>query len=130
MKIKEIDEILGVAPATFNDWKHASHDKYNLAKLLAALPASIAIEYIKKADAIAQSKPIMLLSTVNCSISDKSKHLKASQIKAILSGKLPDTPLEKYALKIIKTEASQIEIEQFASYYKIPKLKLLKTLND
>lgn len=129
MKIKEIHGILGVAPATFNDWKHPSHDKHNLAKLLVALPTNMAVKLIKEADTLIQNKPTMLLSTVNCSIGDKSKHLKASQIKALLSGKLPVSPLEKYALKIIKTEASHIEIEQFASYYKISKVKLQKTLN-
>lgn len=61
--------------------------------------------------------PTMLIATINCSIGDKRNHLDAETIKKLLQGKEPATNLEKYALDVIKTEATQQEIEAFIEYY-------------
>lgn len=124
MKIKDIQQLLGIPASTFHDWKKPGHEKHNLALLLSALSPEEAAKLVAIADKKALSKPVMLMSTVNCSIGNKSKHLKIAQIKALLAGKLPETPAEKYALKIIKTEATTEEIMCFADYYHIPKKKV------
>jgi hypothetical protein len=129
MKIKDIQQLLGIPASTFNDWKKPGHEKHNLALLLSAMSAEEAAKLVAIADKKALSKPVMLMSTVNCSIGNKSKHLKMGQIKALLSGKLPQTPAEKYALKIIKTEATAEEIMYFADYYKLPKTKVESVLH-
>lgn len=128
MKTKEIQQLLGIPASTFNDWKKQGHEKHNLALLLSALSPEEAAKLVAIADKKALSKPVMLMSTVNCSIGNKSKHLGIGQIKALLSGKLPQTPTEKYALKIIKTEATAEEIMYFVDYYKLPKAKVESVL--
>lgn len=55
----------------------------------------------------------MLLATVNCSIGNKANHLDAKTVLPLLQGKEPSTALERYALDIINTEATQEEIEAF-----------------
>jgi hypothetical protein len=129
MKTYEIQMILGVPPSTLNDWKDPNHEKHNLALLLMGLPSADALSLIKSSEQKISNKPIMLMSTVNCSIGDKSKHLKLGQIKALLGGKEPSNIYEKYALKTIKTEATKDEIMQFASYYKIPMKKVENVFN-
>jgi len=71
----------------------------------------------------------MLVATVNSSIGNENKHLKADDIKKLLLGIPPRSPIEKYALDIIKTEALQKEIEDFATYFKIPIEKINTILN-
>lgn len=129
MKIREVAQLLGIAPSTFNDWKKPGHEKHNLALLLSEISAEDAARLVGMADKKALAKPAMLMATVNCSIADKSKHLKIGQIKRLLSGKPPQTPSEKYALKIIKTEATIEEIMYFANYYKLPTAKVEQVLN-
>lgn len=72
--------------------------------------------------------PKMLVATVNCSIGDKNNHLKAEQIIALLNGKPQETIFEKYAIKTIKIEALQYEIDTFIGYYQIPKEKAYKII--
>ena len=45
----------------------------------------------------------MLVTTINSSIGNENKHLKAHDIKKLLMGIPPRSPIEKYALDIIKT---------------------------
>lgn len=126
MKTKEIALLLGVPPSTLHDWKK-NPEKKNLAAMLTAMPKEIALQFIK--DATKNQAPKMLLATVNCSIGNTKKHLKASDIKKLLSGIEPETTVEKYALEVIKTEATQEEIISFATYYRVPKKSLSKILN-
>jgi hypothetical protein len=71
-----------------------------------------------------QEPPAMLRATVNCSIGNKSLHLKADDLIVLLSGgHIENSTLEQYAIKTIKTEALQKEIDDFLSFYKIPKEK-------
>lgn len=127
MKIKEISELFGVPASTFHDWQK-NPEKSNLAALLASIPKEIAVQYAKNVKPKKQP-PLMLLATVNCSIGDKNKHLDAKSVKNLLSGAKPKTVFEKYALDIIKTEASVQEIENFAKYYRIPKKSIMAVLN-
>ena len=128
MKTVEIHQVLGVSPSTFHDWKKSDHEKNALAMLLSEIPAGVAMTLIENSKKKAASKPIMLMSTINCSIGNKQKHLKLGQVKKLLVGKEPESPVEKYALKIIKTEADKAEIEQFAKYYKLSLGKVEKTV--
>jgi len=66
------------------------------------------------------SPPMMLLSTVNCSIGDKSKHFTLTSLKNIFYKKEKLNVYEKYALKTINNEALESEISDFVSYYHIP----------
>jgi hypothetical protein len=71
-----------------------------------------------------QEPPAMLRATVNCSIGDKSLHLKSDDLVILLSGgHIANSALEQYAIKTIKTEALKKEIDDFISFYKIPKEK-------
>lgn len=126
MKTKEIASLLGVPPSTLHDWKK-NPEKKNLAAILTAMPKEVALQFIK--DATKKQAPKMLLATVNCSIGNTKKHLKASDLKKLLSGNKAETSVEKYALDVIKTEATHEEIISFATYYRIPKKSLSKILN-
>jgi hypothetical protein len=70
----------------------------------------------------------MLIATANCSIGDKKKHLNARQVKNLLLGKKPKNVYENYALKIIKTEALQQEIEAFAQIHNLQLEQINKVL--
>ncbi len=74
-------------------------------------------------------KPMMLLSTVNCSIGDKSKHFTLTSLKKLFYKKTNLNSYEKYALKVIKKEAMKEEIEDFISYYKIPHSRIQKAIS-
>lgn len=126
MKTKEIASLLGVPPSTLHDWKK-NPEKKNLAAMLTAMPKEVALGFIN--DATKKQEPKMLLATVNCSIGNTKKHLKASDIKKLLVKNKPETSVEKYALDVIKTEATHEEIIAFATYYRIPKKSLSKILN-
>lgn len=129
MKIKDINSLLGVPASTFNDWKK-NPEKKKLAALLSAIPKELAEQLVKNGFALKKQAPSMLVATVNCSIGDKKKHLEAKIIKELLAGKSPQSNLEKYAIDVIKTEATQQEIESFASFYRIPKKSIKATLYE
>ena len=126
MKTKEIYEVVGVPPATLFDWSKPGHKKENLAKLLKQLSKDDALSLIAKASP--KQKPLMLLSTVNCSIGDKSKHFTLTKLKNLFYKKDDLDPYEKYALKTIKKEALPSELEEFVNYYHIPKARVEKVL--
>jgi len=127
MKTKDINSVFGVAPATLFDWNKPEHKKNNLAKLL----KSISIEEVKNLleENTLKTKPMMLLATVNCSIGDKSKHFTLTSLKKLFYKKTNLNPYEKYALKVIKKEAMKEEIEDFISYYKIPRSRIQKAIS-
>ncbi|WP_263833787.1 hypothetical protein [Sulfurospirillum oryzae] len=125
MKAKEIASIFGVPQSTLNEWKKEGHSKKVLADFLTNVDKESILNLYKSATAYD-----MLVSTVNTSIGNENKHLGAHDIKKLLMGKIPQNPLEKYALDIIKTEALKVEIEDFASHFKIPMKKVNKVLND
>ena len=126
MKTKEIYEVVGVPPATLFDWSKPGHKKENLAKLLKQLTKEDALSLIAKASP--KQKPLMLLSTVNCSIGDKSKHFTLTRLKNLFYKKDDLDPYERYALKTIKKEAFPSELEEFINYYHIPKARVEKVL--
>jgi hypothetical protein len=119
MKTKEIHSILGVAPATFFDWNKSDSKKKKLAKLLKELDTNTVLNLLEKSKQKLK-KPNMLLYTVNQSIGDKSKHFTLTSLKNLFYKKEPFNLYDKYAINTIKNEAKNIEIEQFANYYKIP----------
>ncbi len=128
MKIKEINDVFGVAPATYFDWAKDDNKKNALAKLLKNLSVEEANEFINKKTQ-KKSKPMMLLSTVNCSIGNKEKHFTLTGLKQLFYKKEPLDVYEKYALKTIKNEALNEEIEDFAKYYNIPANRIEKVLS-
>ncbi|MBL0709096.1 MAG: hypothetical protein JJW00_08620 [Sulfurimonas sp.] len=127
MKTKEINSVFGVPSATLFDWNRPEHKKNKLAKLL----KSISIEEVESLleGNSAKIKPMMLLSTVNCSIGDKSKHFTLTSLKKLFYKKTNLNHYEKYALKVIKKEAMKEEIEDFISYYKIPNARVQKAIS-
>ena len=72
---------------------------------------------------------MMLLSTVNCSIGDKSQHFTLTSLKKLFYKKIDLNPYKKYALKVIKKEVMKEEIEDFIGYYKIPHSRINKALS-
>ena len=124
MKAKEIADIFGVPQSTLNEWKKEGHSKKALADFLTNVEKEAILKLYKSATAYD-----MLVSTVNASIGNEDKHLGANDIKKLLMGKIPEKPIEKYALDIIKTEALKEEIEDFAIHFKIPMKKVNKVLN-
>jgi hypothetical protein len=129
MKTKEIHYVLGVAPATFFDWNRPSSKKNNLAKLLKELDANTVLALLEKSKQ-KQKKPTMILYAVNQSIGDKSKHFTLTSLKNIFYKKEPLDMYEKYALNTIKNEAMDVEIKEFADYYKIPLGRLKKAFSQ
>ena len=118
MKSKEIYSVFGIAPSTLSDWSKEDNKKNALAKLL----QTISLEDVQKIINTKQTskpKPMMLLSTVNCSIGNKKKHFTLTKLKQIFYKQNDLDTYEKYALKVIKKEAQKEEIEDFAKYYKI-----------
>ena len=128
MKTKDIHSILGVAPATFFDWNKDNHPKNALAKLLKNINLEEVIELLQKEDKKV-SKPMMLLSTVNCSIGNKKKHFTLTALKQLFYKKDALNIYDKYALKTIKNEATRMELEDFMDYYKIPTSRVEKALS-
>lgn len=127
MKIKEIHSILGVAPATFFDWCKVDSKKKKLAKLLKELDVDTVLKLLEQAKK-KPKKPNMILYTINQSIGDKTKHFTLTSLKKVFYKKEALNNYEKYALNTIKNEAMEIEIEQFANYYKIPMNRIEKAL--
>ena len=128
MKTKDISSIFGVAPATFFDWQNTSHKKNRLAKLLKNIDLEDALKLLQKEKPF-NPKPMMLLSTVNCSIGNKKKHFTLTGLKKLFYKKDTFNIYDKYAIKTIKNEATQIEIDDFASYYKIPSNRIAMVLS-
>ena len=126
MKVKEIETLLGVPASTLFDWNKPDSKKHALAKLLKELTAAEAEKLLHAKDK--KVKPVMIVSTVNSSIGDKSKHFSLISLKNIFYKNDVLTPLEKYAVKTIKKEALPGELEEFAAYYKIPEKRVKETL--
>ena len=128
MKTKDISSVFGVAPATFFDWQKDDHKKNALAKLLKNIDLEDAIKLLEKEDT-SKSKPMMLLSTVNCSIGDKKKHFTLTSLKNLFYKKDTLNIYDKYAIKTIKDEALKDEIDDFTKYYKISANRVEKVLS-
>lgn len=127
MKTKEISSMLGVPPATLFDWSKPGHKKQKLAELLKKLSVEDVNTLLEKS--MQKPKPMMLLSTVNCSIGDKSKHFTLTSLKKLFYKQDKLNAYEKYALKIIKHEALESEVQDFMTYYKIPSARVEKVLS-
>lgn len=129
MKSKDIYLVLGIAPSTLSDWSKEDNKKYTLAKLL----QNISLEDVQKiinAKQTSTPKPMMLLSTVNCSIGNKKKHFTLTKLKQLFYKQENLDTYEKYALKVMKQEAQKEEIEDFAKYYKISPKRINTVLSS
>ena len=118
MKTKDIFDVFGIAPSTFSDWSKEDNKKHTLAKLLKNMTMGD-VENILSKEPKSASKPLMLLSTVNCSIGNKKKHFTLTGLKNLFYKKEPLNVYDKYALKTIKNEALEEEIVDFRNYYRI-----------
>lgn len=76
-----------------------------------------------------ETKPMMLLSTVNCSIGNKEKHFSLTGLKKLFYKEEPLNIYDKYALKTIRDEAVEEEINDFALYYKISSKRIEAVLS-
>jgi len=128
MKTEEISAILGVPPTTFFDWNRPGNKKEKLAQLLKLLTKEEVTALLEKAASEKKKKPMLLLSTVNCSIGDKSKHFTLTSLKKLFYKKGELDAYERYALKTIRHEALKLEVDEFASYYRIPDERVKKVL--
>ena len=118
MKTKDIFDVFGIAPSTLSDWSKEDNKKYTLAKLLKNMSMNEVRDILLK-ELKSQSKPVMLLSTVNCSIGNKKKHFTLTGLKNLFYKKEPLDVYDKYALKTIKNEALEEELVDFRNYYRI-----------
>jgi hypothetical protein len=118
MKTKDIFEIFGIAPSTLSDWSKEDNKKHTLAKLLKNMSIDDVKDILTK-ESETKSKPVMLLSTVNCSIGNKKKHFTLTGLKNLFYKKESLNVYDKYALKTIKNEALEEEIVDFTNYYRI-----------
>lgn len=118
MKTKDIYAVFGIAPSTLSDWSKEDNKKNTLAELLKKMSIEDVKEILEK-EKNTKPKPMMLLSTVNCSIGNKNKHFTLTGLKKLFYKEEPLSIYDKYALKTIKGEAVEEEINDFASYYKI-----------
>ncbi|MDD2790342.1 MAG: hypothetical protein PHU40_06680 [Sulfurimonas sp.] len=118
MKTKDIYAVFGISPSTLSDWSKEDNKKSTLAKLLKNMDMEEAEEILEKKQN-SKVKPMMLLSTVNCSIGNKEKHFTLTGLKKLFYKQEPLNVYDKYALKTIKNEALKEEIEDFIAYYKI-----------
>ncbi len=118
MKTKDIYSLFGIAPSTLSDWSKEDNKKNALAKVLKNITIEDA-QAILKQQPSTKDKPMMLLSTVNCSIGNKEKHYTLTGLKKLFYKEEPLSIYDKYAIKTIRDEAVEEEINDFASYYKI-----------
>lgn len=118
MKTKDIFDLFGIAPSTLSDWSKENNKKHTLAKLLKNMSMDEVKDILSK-EQESKSKPVMLLSTVNCSIGNKQKHFTLTRLKNLFYKKEPLNVYDKYALKTIKNEALEEELEDFTNYYRI-----------
>ena len=118
MKTKDVFDVFGIAPSTLSDWSKEDNKKHTLAQLLKNMSMDDVKDILSK-ESNSPSKPVMLLSTVNCSIGNKKKHFTLTRLKNLFYKKEPLDVYDKYALKTIKNEALEEEIEDFTNYYRI-----------
>jgi hypothetical protein len=118
MKTKDIFDVFGIAPSTLSDWSKEDNKKHTLAQLLKNMSMDDVKDILSK-ELKSPSKPVMLLSTVNCSIGNKKKHFTLTGLKNLFYKKEPLDVYDKYALKTIKNEALEEEIVDFTNYYRI-----------
>ena len=118
MKNKDIFDVFGIAPSTLSDWSKEDNKKYTLAQLLENMSMNEVKDILSK-EPKTPSKPVMLLSTVNCSIGNKKKHFTLTSLKNLFYKKEPLDVYDKYALKTMKNEALKEEIDDFRDYYRI-----------
>jgi hypothetical protein len=123
MKTKDIFEVFGIAPSTLSDWSKEDNKKHTLAQLLKNMSMDEAKDILSN-ELESQSQPMMLLSTVNCSIGNKKKHFTLTSLKNLFYKKEPLDVYDKYALKTIKNEALEEEIVDFRNYYRISPKRL------
>lgn len=129
MKTKDIYNVFGIAPSTLSDWGKEDNKKYTLAKLLKNMSMDD-VENILSKETESKSKPVMLLSTVNCSIGNKKKHFTLTDLKNLFYKKEPLNVYDKYALKTIKNEALEEEIVDFTNYYRISPKRVATVLSS
>lgn len=129
MKTKEIYAVFGIAPSTLSDWSKEDNKKNALAKLLKNMSVEDVKEFLGKQQE-SKPKPVMLLSTVNCSIGNKKKHFTLTGLKQLFYKQEPLNIYDKYALKTIKNEALEEEIEDFTKYYRISPKRVEKVLSS
>jgi len=127
MKTKDIFDVFGIAPSTLSDWNKEDNKKHTLAKLLKNMSMDDVKEILSK-ESETKSKPVMLLSTVNCSIGNKKKHFTLTSLKNLFYKKEPLDVYDKYALKTIKNEALEEEIVDFTNYYRISSKRVERVL--
>ncbi len=128
MKTKDIYAIFGIAPSTLSDWGKTDNKKNTLAQLLKNMSIEDVKEILEKQQNT-KPKPMMLLSTVNCSIGNKEKHFTLTGLKKLFYKTEPLDIYDKYALKTIKGEAVEEEVNDFASYYKISPKRIKAVLS-
>ncbi|MBU0720125.1 hypothetical protein KJ877_02145 [bacterium] len=129
MKTKEIYAVFGIAPSTLSDWSKEDNKKNTLAKLLKNMSMEDVQKILEKQQK-SKEKPVMLLSTVNCSIGNKKKHFTLTGLKELFYKDEPLNIYDKYALKTIKNEALEEEIEDFTKYYRISSKRVEKVLSS
>lgn len=66
----------------------------------------------------------MLLATVNNSIGDRNKHMKINELIKLFDVQEELTNIQKYAIDMIQTEATDQEINFFVNKYNIFQEKL------
>ncbi len=66
----------------------------------------------------------MLLLTINNSIGDQKKHLTIAMLCDLFQKETDFSPVEKYAVDIIQTEATESELSSFSKQFNIPKEKI------
>ena len=128
MKPQDINSVFGIAPSTLSDWNKEDNKKNALAKLLKNITLEDAMEILEQKDT-STPKPMMLLSTVNCSIGNKEKHFTLTGLKKLFYKKDDLSVYDKYAIKTIKNEALKEEVDDFANYYKISTNRINKVLS-
>jgi len=129
VKTKDIYNVFGIAPSTLSDWGKEDNKKYTLAKLLKNMSMDD-VENVLSKETESKSKPVMLLSTVNCSIGNKKKHFTLTDLKNLFYKKEPLNVYDKYALKTIKNEALEEEIVDFTNYYRISPKRVATVLSS
>ena len=128
MKAKDIYAVFGISPSTLSDWSQEDNKKNALAKLLKNMSVEDVKELLEKKQE-SKPKPVMLLSTVNCSIGNKKKHFTLTGLKKLFYKEEALDIYDKYALKTIKNEALEEEIEDFTKYYRISPKRVEKVLS-
>jgi hypothetical protein len=129
MKSKEINAIFGIAPSTLSDWSKEDNKKKMLATLLKNMTEEDAKVLLAK-ETKQKPKPMMLLSTVNCSIGNKKKHFTLTGLKRLFYKQDDLNVYDRYALKTIKHEALKEEVNDFIAYYRISPKRVAKVLSD